>query len=417
MIRRLGIVTSGYPFTAKESFLGPELRELAAVASACVYPVHPILQAPQADTGTTLIRMPVFSARVVADAFRELMERPRAVARAFRALVLARVSWRARLKNAAIFAKALAVARDMRRRGVQHVHAYWASTPASVAYAVASINGLPWSFTAHRWDIHEDNLLGVKLRHAAFVRTISERGRASVLERADADCGAKVFTLHLGVGTNGHARADATARRNAAFTLLCAANLEPVKGLLTLVEALRIVAARGTSVRCAIAGDGPMRAEIEKAIASAGLSQSVTLRGAVPHEQLLAELAGGVYDAAVLASVEAPGGMHEGIPVFLMEAMAAGVPCIATRTGSIPELIDARCGILVEQRDPAALADAVERLQRDATLRHALAGAAQRRICADFDAADSSRLLLARIQESESAAMRREISATTLARS
>ena len=126
-------------------------------------------------------------------------------------------------------------------RGCVARRAYWASTPASVAYAVATINGLPWSFTAHRWDIYEDNLLGAKLRHAAFVRTISERARASVLERADAECGAKVFTLHLGVATNGHAHAAVSkTSRDASFTLLCAANLEPVKGIPILVEALRI---------------------------------------------------------------------------------------------------------------------------------------------------------------------------------
>jgi colanic acid/amylovoran biosynthesis glycosyltransferase len=411
---RLGIVTSGYPYTAKESFLGPELRELAAAADACVYPVNPKSRTPQAETGAALVRMPVLSARVAAHALREFVERPGAVAAAFRVLVLGRASLRVRLKNAAVFPKALAIARDMRRRGVQHVHAYWASTPASVAYAVAVLNGLPWSFTTHRWDIYEDNLVGAKLRHATFVRAISDRARTSVLEHADAAFGAKVLTLHLGVATNGGRRNGDPKRP---FTLLCAANLEPVKGLPTLVEALRIVAAHGVAVRCTIAGEGSMREQIAAAIANAGLSDSVMLRGAVPHAQLLEELARGDFDAAVLASIEAPGGMHEGIPVFLMEAMAVGVPCIATNTGSIAELVDANCGILVEQRDPIALAGAIERLRRDDALRHTLGSAARLRILTDFTAADSSRRLLARIQEGDNAAMRREMSSTTLTRS
>jgi len=169
-------------------------------------------------------------------------------------------------------------------------------------------------------------------------------------------------------------------------------------------------------VHCDLAGDGPLRRDIEARISHAALSARVTLRGAVPHDALLEELSAGAYDAAVLASIEEPGGLHEGIPAFLMECMAASVPCIATRTGSIEELVDHGCGVLVAQRDPAALASAIERLAADGTLRRALGDAARERVARDFAAATSSRQLLEQIQGTTSAAMRREMSATTAAR-
>ncbi len=411
---RLGIVTSGFPYTSKETFLAPELHELSSAADVFVYPVTPKTGRMNSTATSTPVFMPLIGARVIAEAARECVERPARVARAFRAVALAGSSWSVRFKNAAVFAKALAVARDMRRRRIQHVHAYWASTPATVAYAIAMLNDIPWSFTAHRWDIYENNLLADKVRHAVFVRAISERARATVLERVDRAYAHKVTALHLGV-----ARACATDGVECVrpFTMLCAANLEPVKGHTTLIEALRLLAMRGVQVRCVLAGDGSLRGDLMAAVRAAGLSDRVTFAGAVPHDALLRDIASGTYDAAVLASIETRDGLHEGIPAFLTEAMAAGVPCIATRTGSIGELIDARCGVLVEQRDPQALADAIEKLMNDGETRRALGRAARARVARDFAAETLARRLLAQIQVQDSAAMRREIAELTSARS
>jgi colanic acid/amylovoran biosynthesis glycosyltransferase len=90
----------------------------------------------------------------------------------------------------------------------------------------------------------------------------------------------------------------------------------------------------------------------------------------------------------VLPSVTAEDGQMEGIPVALMEAMAAGVPVVATRLSGIPELVrDGEGGLLVPERDPAALAEAMERLARDPTLGGRLAEGARRAVERDFDRA------------------------------
>jgi glycosyltransferase involved in cell wall biosynthesis len=115
--------------------------------------------------------------------------------------------------------------------------------------------------------------------------------------------------------------------------------------------------------------------------------------GMIRHDVLLQQLHSGAYDALVLASVEL-GNEFEGIPVSLVEGMAAGLPCIATRTGAIAELIDTRCGTLVNQRDPRAMSEAIVALASDPVRRKELGEYAVRRVAESFDARMSARSLL-----------------------
>ncbi len=124
---------------------------------------------------------------------------------------------------------------------------------------------------------------------------------------------------------------------------------------------------RGVRARVLLAGDGELRRRLDARIARERLGEVVKLLGAQPHEAIPELLAGAT--AMVLPSIRARDGQMEGIPVALMEAMAAGVPVVATRLSGIPELVvDGESGLLVPERDPAALADAMARLAGDAAL-------------------------------------------------
>jgi glycosyltransferase involved in cell wall biosynthesis len=410
---RLGIVTSGFPYTDKEAFLTPEIRTLAGSnVDVSIYPTSPKYASARHRYPGRSLPLPLASPHTLEQALLELIT---GFSRSMRALrvVMANGSLRIRAKNATVFLKALAVARDMRRHGIQHVHAYWASTPATVAHIVSMLNDVPWSFTAHRWDIYEDNMLAEKVRHARFVRVISQRGRGAIAERV-IDPAQRVRMLHLGVDEPGPLSAAISGKRPC--TIICAANLVPVKGHAVLIEALRLARERGVTLRCVLAGDGPLRSALSRAVDDAGLAESVSLPGVMSHERLLAELAIGVYDIAAIASVE-KGDLHEGIPAFLMEAMAAGVPCVATRTGSIDELIDEDVGLLVPQQDAQALSHALETLARDSDLRRRLGRAGRRRIDEDFLATKTGSQLLEWIQGVDNAHTRRATSEATLARS
>ncbi|KQN40431.1 hypothetical protein ASG37_01060 [Sphingomonas sp. Leaf407] len=149
------------------------------------------------------------------------------------------------------------------------------------------------------------------------------------------------------------------------FTLGIAARLHPVKRHGDLIAALRLLDRRGQRYRLLIAGDGPTG----DAIREAGAGLDVTLLGAVD------DVAGflGRLDGFVLPSD------HEGTPVALIEAMAAGLPIVASAVGGIPALVG-DAGLLVPRRSPRALAEAIERLATSRDLRHRLGSAARQRV-------------------------------------
>jgi len=174
--------------------------------------------------------------------------------------------------------------------------------------------------------------------------------------------------------------------------LLCAARMCVWKGHRYLIAALRLLREQGVPFSCDFAGDGEIRAAVEREITRGGLGDHIHMLGNVAHAELVKRLERGDYDIGVLASTER-GGEHEGIPVSLMEAMAVRLPVVATRTGSIDELVDAESGLLVEQRDPAALAAALRKLIEDPAARERLGAHGMHRVATEFSTSATSRAL------------------------
>jgi glycosyltransferase involved in cell wall biosynthesis len=143
------------------------------------------------------------------------------------------------------------------------------------------------------------------------------------------------------------------------------AALQPYKGLPVLIDACARLKAAGFRFRCDIVGDGRMRDSLAGSIAGAGLGDCVRLRGALRQDEVATLLQEATI--FVLPSVVARDGQMEGIPVALMEAMAAERPVIASAISGIPELVEhAVNGLLVEPGNPAALAEAIAGLLGDA---------------------------------------------------
>lgn len=149
------------------------------------------------------------------------------------------------------------------------------------------------------------------------------------------------------------------------------ARLDAQKGHAVLLDAL----ARLPGVRAVLVGDGPLRADLERAVVTHGLADRVTFTG---FRQDVRELLGGC-DAVVLPS------LYEGLPLSLIEAMAAGRPVVATRVGGVPELIrDGRDGLLVPPGDAGALAQAMRALLDDPAGARTRAASARRRVQEHF---------------------------------
>ena len=398
---RLAVVSAKYPFGTGEPFLDTELRALApSFASVLVYPTTPRERRfGYANVPANVVRSPLLGAVTLARAARTFARRPLAALRAIGTLLSERYPLRGKLKNLVVVPQGLAFADVVRARGIEHVHAYWLSTPATVAWIASRIAGVPFSVTTHRWDLYENNMAARKLRDAAFVRTISERGRADLLGMTGGDP-AKVAMVRLGVAlpaisAASPAAADAGTARP--LRIVCAARLVPVKGHDVLIRALAALRDEGVPFECTLAGDGELRDALAAQIAAAGLGDRVHLAGAIAHDALLERLRAGEFDASVIASIERPGGLMEGVPVALIEAMAAGVVVVATDSGSVGELVDASTGVLVAHSDPAALAAGLARIARDPALRERLRAAARARVEAEFDGARTAERIRALI--------------------
>jgi glycosyltransferase involved in cell wall biosynthesis len=155
------------------------------------------------------------------------------------------------------------------------------------------------------------------------------------------------------------------------------ARLTPQKGLLDLLDAVPAVLSRFPQTRFVIVGDGELREPIAKRIAEAGLQSQVRLAGSRPLDEVATWL--GAADLFVLSS------RYEGLPLALMEAMAAGCPVVATDVGGVSEVVvDGSVGWLVPPADPRRLAGAINRIVGDPQARQAMASAARARVLASF---------------------------------
>jgi glycosyltransferase involved in cell wall biosynthesis len=133
--------------------------------------------------------------------------------------------------------------------------------------------------------------------------------------------------------------------------VLSVARLVPLKNVRLLVDAFRIVRASDPDTHLLIAGDGPEMSGVERHVADAGLSASVTLAGRVPHDE--------TPEFYRSANVFALSSDFDNSPNAVLEAMATGLPVVATDVGGVCEFVDARGGMLVPARQPEALARAI----------------------------------------------------------
>jgi glycosyltransferase involved in cell wall biosynthesis/peptidoglycan/xylan/chitin deacetylase (PgdA/CDA1 family) len=296
-----------------------------------------------------------------------------------------------------ILPKCIWMARQMQHDGIGHVHAHFANHPAVAAFTVHRLTGIPFSFTAHGSDLHVDRrMLPQKVAAASFVVAISSYNKAMIVEECLGRHADKVHVVHCGVDPEWFGQRRVSPGRSR-FEIVCVASFEIVKGHRYLIRACEQLLSRGVDFACHLVGDGPRKAEIERQIVLSGLSDVVMLHGARTRLEVARMVARS--DAAVLASAPTRNGKREGIPVALMEAMSAGLPVIATRTGGIPELVHhERNGLLVPPADADALADALERLASDATLRERMGRAGRETILREFDQLQCAADLIGLIQ-------------------
>ena len=283
----------------------------------------------------------------------------------------------------AFFPKVVRFAYEIEEQAIQHVHGQFAYHAAVAALIVHRLTGIPFSFTARGSDVQSDgHMLKEKVEAADFVISVSEYNKEIILRKCGSGAAEKIHVIHGGVDVDRLSPHHQTATPGP-LRILCVARFEEVKGHKSLVEACRVLKEHGLPFECRLIGDGPLVPQIENQIKRADLCDAVFLLGARPYNEVIDEFSR--TDVVALATAPTANGKREGIPNVLKEAMACGLPVVAAASGGIPELVDESCGILVRPRDPAAIADALQRLCDQPALRRRMGIAGRRKIVREFN--------------------------------
>ncbi|MBA3473438.1 MAG: glycosyltransferase family 4 protein [Rubrobacter sp.] len=386
---RVIYVTSSLPHGKKEAFIIPEIRELKRrgheVLIVPTYPRGKVLHGDVKPLMSDVVSKPLLSADIARVAVRQFAAKPTRASRILNCLFRSR-SAGVLLRNLVVYPKGLWLADLARDWRADHVHAHWATVPATMALIAGEVSGLPWSITAHRFDIAEDNLLDTKAKRACFIRAINRRGAREIADRISPEA-SPPSVIHMGVALP-PAKDGKPRRSNGRVPrVVVPANLLEVKGHTYLLEAVRLLKDRGVHVHVDLAGDGPLREKLMSKVEELELRDRIAFLGLVPHEKLLESMQMGDWSMLVLPSIVTNSGEKEGIPVAIIEAMSCRVPVVSTMTGGIPELFEGvDDALLMPPNDPAALAEAIERLIKDPSLRERLIESGHRRVEEGFAA-------------------------------
>ncbi len=261
--------------------------------------------------------------------------------------------------------------------GFAHVHAGWANSLADVARAAARKNGISWSFSAHARDLWvEGGDLKSKLASAHFASSCTRAG----------------FEYLRGFGDNviyaPHGLEIARYpfrlwRSSGGIRVVGVGRLVEKKGWLDLIAGLELLPP-DRSLALQVIGDGPLKPELERALQADGFRGVGTLRGALPHEEVVKTMSRWA-NCLVLPSRRTREGDRDGLANVLLEAAALGLPIVTTNAGSASDLVDDSTGLLVDAGDVPAFVSALQRVFDEPEATIARCHNARKRVEDEFD--------------------------------
>lgn len=262
------------------------------------------------------------------------------------------------------------------------LHAHFATEPAAAARDFAQKLGVPFTFTAHGYDIRRrpppDFAERALAAHA--VVTVSDSNARYIAETFGVSRD-RIHVIPCGIDTEvfrpGKSDDGLRLSPTSIPLIVCVARHVKVKNLALLLETCALLRDRGVSFRCVMVGDGPLRAELEELQQRLALEKLVDFTGALTQDEVLRW-----WQRATVAVLTSE---NEGMPVSLMEAGACGVPAVAPAVGGIPELIQhERTGLLSPPGDGPAFASALQRLLQHPADAMAMGQVARRQVVERF---------------------------------
>ncbi|HEY9811876.1 MAG TPA: glycosyltransferase [Halomicronema sp.] len=356
---KIAYLVNQYPKTS-HSFIR---REIAALEAAGIpverYSIRPQMdlvdRADRVEIDKTKAVLGIGMTRLILSALSVAVTRPGKFLTAL-GLTL-KISWGADssvLHHLAYLMEACVLLLWLEKQKITHVHAHFGTNSTTVVMLCRVLGGPAYSFTVHgpeEFDRAKTISLEQKINNAAFVVAISSFGKSQLFRWCNRQQWSKIHIVHCGVDqeflNQPPTNISSTPR------LVCVGRLCEQKGQLLLMEAAKLLAAKGKQFKLILVGDGELREEIEGAIAENNLQNCVEITGWADTQKVRQEIL--ASRAMVLPS------FAEGLPVVLMESLALGRPAISTYVAGIPELIqEGVSGWLVPAGSVEALADAME---------------------------------------------------------
>ena len=281
-----------------------------------------------------------------------------------------------------------------RERGWRHIHAHSCADSAHVAMFASLLSGISYSVTLHGPLEDYGPNQHEKWRHAKFGIVITRKLLEEVGVSLRGSLPPVVDVAPMGVDVSRFVRSAPYQPWDGSGPLrvFSCGRLNPCKGHADLARAVALLRARGIDARLEIAGEDELggsgyHGTLAREITAMGLPAETTLLGAISEDRVRA----GLERAHVFALAS----LAEPLGVAVMEAMALGVPVVATNAGGLPELVrHGEHGLLVPAESPEALAAAIEQIARDPALAARLSRAARDRVVAEFDSTRSARTLM-----------------------
>jgi glycosyltransferase involved in cell wall biosynthesis len=281
----------------------------------------------------------------------------------------------------AYFLEAVLLSQQFSEDGVEHIHNHFGDNGGTVTLLAAKLADLPFSISIHGPHIFFDGLhwaLDKKTEHAKFISCIGHFCKSQMMLYSDKDLWGKFKIVRCGVDLD---QFEYREPQGKASRMVYTGRLSAEKGIPVLFDSIAQLKTRNYEIQITLMGDGEDRHFLEQLARQKEIDDSVIFAGFVDQATIAKTLR--ASDIFVLPS------FAEGIPVALMEAMAMGVPVIATYVGGVIELVvDQRTGLMVSPSDSVGLASAIARYIDDEAFRQTIAKNAREKIESEFNTED-----------------------------
>ena len=300
-----------------------------------------------------------------------------------------RPAWRALLP---LILPACLLAREVKRRGIAHLHVHSCANSAVLAMMVKRLIGVGYSLTLNAHIDWWGGAMAEKFAEADFTMTHTDWLFAQMKRDYPELRSDQTLLGRIGVDPDKW-KPNRNEEGQGVLRVITVGRLHPNKGHDDLLRAVAQLTTEGRKVTLRILGDGPQRAELESLARDLAVTEIVKFEGSVSEDQIISEMR--TADVFVLAS------HFEALGVVYMEAMSMEVATVGTTAGGVTEIIsDGVDGLLVEPRNVDALARTLARLQDHPDLRSKLGRAARQTVINRFDSRIGARTLWERLNRS-----------------